>query len=127
MMITFKMRSVVGVGALLCCTLSVLPSALAKGRGYRQADIVSDIPGIARVTNPDVVNPWGILIDGGAVVVALNGTGRIVIYQLGEYDDPQVIAVPPTGSAPTGIVLNNSGDFVITQGSKADPARYLVA
>jgi uncharacterized protein (TIGR03118 family) len=74
-----------------------------------------------------VVNPWGILIDGDAVVVALNGTGRIVVYQLGKYDDPQVIAVPPTGSAPTGIVLNNSGDFVITKGSQADPARYLVA
>jgi len=60
--------------------------------------------------------------------VANNGTGRITIYQLGEFADAQVIDIPPSGGAtPTGIVLNDTADFKITKGSVTNPPRYLVA
>lgn len=125
---SFKMNSVLGIGALLGATLALMPSAFAQ-RGYRQADLVSDMSGQAKFTDSDAVNPWGIIIDGDSVVVAQNGTGRISIYQLGNYSEAQVINIPPAGGAtPTGIVLNDSGaDFIITNGAFTSFARYLVA
>ena len=28
--------------------------------GYKQTNLVSDIPGLAAVTDPDLANPWGL-------------------------------------------------------------------
>ncbi len=47
--------------ALLAAGLLAAPApALAHGEGYAQSNLVSDVPGLAKVTDPNLKNPWGI-------------------------------------------------------------------
>ena len=46
-------------------TLAVAGAALAGAHGgppnvYTQRNLVSDIEGVARITDPNLVNPWGL-------------------------------------------------------------------
>src|SRR5258708_29109703 len=53
---------VTGAAALAAGLLAAGPTALAGANGegvYQQTNLVSDIPGVARVTDPNLVNPWG--------------------------------------------------------------------
>lgn len=42
--------------------VSALAPAGAAPPGYRQVNLVSDVPGLARVTDYRVSNPWGIAL-----------------------------------------------------------------
>src|SRR5438445_12385097 len=49
--------------------------------GYRETDLVSDIAGMARTTDPHLLNPWGIgLSPTGPFWVADNGSGVATVY-----------------------------------------------
>jgi len=55
------MRCFLGAAALLA--LILLPSALSLSRAdtlYQQTNLVSDVQGLAQVTDPNLVNPWGV-------------------------------------------------------------------
>lgn len=49
---------------LLCLGLLIaIPihaRAKSKGSGYTQTNLISDIPGLAEVTDPNLLNPWGL-------------------------------------------------------------------
>ena len=52
-----------------------LPAAHAQ-LDYRQTNLVSDIPGLAAHTDPNLVNPWGISESAGSPFwISDNGTG----------------------------------------------------
>jgi hypothetical protein len=56
--------------------------APAAASGYRQVNLVSDQPGVAVRTDPNLVNPWGISFGPGTPFwVANNGTGTSTLYQ----------------------------------------------
>src|SRR5262249_2709616 len=90
--------------------------------GYRQTNLVSDQPGVAAVTDPNLVTPWGMafavtspfwLADEGADVATLyNGNGS-----------PLALVVLVSG-APTGDVFNGSSTSFQIGNS---PARFLFA
>src|SRR6266498_5483840 len=69
-------------------TAVVLSLALAgpvagsqPGNAYRQTNLVSDVPGLAQLTDPDLVNPWGLAAGPTTPAwVANNGTGKATIY-----------------------------------------------
>src|SRR5262249_37726603 len=69
--------------------------------GYAKVDLVSDVPGLARVTDPNLVNPWGISFSStGPFWLADNGSGVSDLRDgRGEFV-PLVVTVPPT--APGG-------------------------
>jgi len=46
--------------ALVALGLSVSMANTALAAPYVQTDLVSDIPGLATITEPTLVNPWGI-------------------------------------------------------------------
>ena len=46
--------------ALVGLGLSLLTANTASSAPYVQTDLVSDIPGLATITEPTLVNPWGI-------------------------------------------------------------------
>src|SRR5262249_44621596 len=49
--------------------------------GYLQTNLVSDLPGMAARTDPNLVNPWGIAPNpNGAIWVANNGSGTSTLY-----------------------------------------------
>lgn len=80
--------------------------------GFTQTNLVSDIPGLAATTDPDLVNPWGVSFSAGSPFwVSDNGTGLVTLYQGDGTKSGLVVTVPPAGSAPTGQVFNSSTSF----------------
>jgi len=125
---------IIGLGV----QLSQKPPAAAPGGSYLQTNIVSDVKGTARVTDPSLVNPWGIasgadtpfwIADNNAGVSTLyTGTGASVAGA------PTSVAIPaPAGSpataagAPTGVVFNGSPDFIVRLGAASGPSLFLFA
>src|ERR1043165_2021740 len=52
-----------------------VPPSIAPGSAYRQTNLLSDIPGLAPVLDPVLVNPWGISMTASSPFwVANNGT-----------------------------------------------------
>jgi uncharacterized protein (TIGR03118 family) len=112
-----------------------LEERLVLDGGYQQTNLVSDIPGMARHTDSNLVNPWGINVGpDGLVRVSDNGTGLSTAYTgSGKAVSPVVTIPPPMGSppgttaAPTGNVLNTTGDFVISEGHRSRPSSFIFA
>src|SRR5258705_9169875 len=49
---------------------------------YKQTNLVSDVPGLAPVTDANLVNPWGLIFSGGSPwSVADNGSGVSTLYK----------------------------------------------
>jgi uncharacterized protein (TIGR03118 family) len=96
---------------------------LATSFGFLQTNLVSDVPGMATITDPNLINPWGLTAGpGGPFWVSDNGTGVSTLYGGDGEIQNLVVTIPtaagnpqgPTGS-PSGIVFNGTGDFTLTQ------------
>ena len=109
-----------------------------KNNRFTWDNLVSDINGVARQKDPNLVNPWGLAISPtGAIWVANNGTGTATIYNsegraLPKESNPLVVTIPAApsnteGGKPTGQVLNTTSDFVISQGGHSGKAIFLFA
>src|SRR5258708_15790699 len=76
--------------------------------GYGLVKLASDVPGLARVTDPNLVNPWGIAYSPtGPFWLAENGSGVSDIVDGRGQPFALVVTVPSaahSGSAPTGTV-----------------------
>lgn len=83
---------------------------------FTQTNLVSDIPGLAATTDPNLVNPWGVSFSPTSPFwVSDNHTGLATIYNGDGTKLGLEVSVPtPAGGtgAPTGQVFNaNAGDF----------------
>jgi len=98
---------------------------------YAQTNLVSDIPGRARITDPNLVNAWGLSASPTSPIwVADNGMDVSTLYAGASHGMPPsivplVVSIP--GGAPTGTVFNGSEDFVVHSGSTSGPAAFLFA
>ena len=90
---------------------------------YLQHNLVSDLPGIADRTDPNLINPWGIAFGPTTPFwIADNHTSASSIY---DGNGVQARAAVPILGAPTGIVFNSSTtDFAVAPGQ---PAKYIFA
>ena len=60
---------------LLFATLG-LGSTFAAQIGFNTTLLASDIPGLAAVTDPGLINPWGLSSSSGSPLwIAVNGNG----------------------------------------------------
>jgi uncharacterized protein (TIGR03118 family) len=111
-----------------------LPSAVAAINSYVQTNLVSDLPGMAKVLDPNLVNPWGISFSPTSPFwIANNGTGTSTLFngqgQPFPLASPLVVTIPsPSGAmataAPTGTVFNGTGMFLLDVGK---PALFIFA
>lgn len=119
---TWKFLPVLGL------SLFLLP-AVTQAQHYKQTNLVSDIPGTAPVTDPNLKNPWGITRSAGSpwwtgnnnsgTSSLYNGTGGpLNIFTEAGGAAGNFVIVPPPGFAPgasatpTGVVFNGSAaDF----------------
>ena len=98
--------------AVLCCTSLLIPNA-AFAQHYIQTNLVSDLPGMAAVKNPNLVNPWGLARSTGSPWwVSDNGAGVSSLYDGTGTPRSLVVTIPPppkgsAPSAPTGGVPVN--------------------
>ena len=100
-----------------------------RANAYHQTNLVSDLPGLAQLTDPDLVNPWGLAAGPMTPMwVADNGTDKATIYP-GFVNGspitkaPLVVNIP--GGAPTGQVFNPTPGFVVRSDSASGPALFL--
>src|SRR5262245_55917655 len=103
----------------------------APGTVYRQTNFLSDIPGLAPIQDPFLVNPWGISATASSPFwVANNGTSRTQLIRgdvggspLVLNPSPQTITIP--GGLPTGTVANTAGgtEFVLPGPCASPPCR----
>ena len=61
--------AIVTVGALSALGVSVASVGAAPPGGYQQINMVSDQPGVAPLTDPDLVNAWGLSASPGTNAV----------------------------------------------------------
>jgi uncharacterized protein (TIGR03118 family) len=99
--------------------------------GFGLVNLASDVPGLARVTDPRLVNPWGIAYSPtGPFWFAEDGSGVSDILDGSGEPSSLIVTVPSTaesGSAPTGTVFNSGAGFVISENGVFRPSRFLFA
>jgi len=101
------------VAAMLFLCASGQQTQADGTNSFTQTNLVSDIPGMAKTTDPNLVNPWGVSFSSGSPFwISDNGTGLATLYNGAGDIIPLVVTVPPPGgAAPTGQVFNSSSSF----------------
>jgi len=128
--------------ALAGASVSILTTTAAFAAPYVQTDLVSDIPGLATITEPTLVNPWGISHSATSPFwISDQGTSLTNLWAVtGQTNIMKVTAVnPPTGNimipmtatgpqGPTGQVNNsNTSSFPVGNGGDGGSAHFIFA
>lgn len=129
------MAGAAAVGLLIGLGQSPLVAAAGDQFQFRQTNLVSNIAGMARFTDKNLKNPWGLSASATSPIwVSDNNAGVSTLYRGDGTAVPLVVAIPPPpgsppGSmgAPTGTVFNGTADFVISKGGTSGPSRFLFA
>jgi uncharacterized protein (TIGR03118 family) len=96
--------------------------AAEPGNAYHRRDLVSDGGVSAEHVDADLVNGWGLAASAaGPWWVNAADAGKSLLYDSQGVKNPLVVGVP---GAPTGIVFNGGGQFVLPG---AGPARFVFA
>ncbi len=118
--------------ALLTLTILYFPTDLIAGESYFQTNLVSSVPGMAKTTDPNMINPWGVS-QGSATFLWVSDQGKNVatLYSGDGTAANLVVSVPTFGSnpfvqGPTGQVFNGTTGFDIsTSGSATVPSLFI--
>lgn len=111
--------------------IAVLACATDARAAYGATNLVSDIPGSARRTDFNLVNPWGLAVgSSGTIWVANNSTGTSTLYDQNGVPQDLVVTIPASatntdGANPTGIVFNSGTGFVVSEGGVSGPAVFI--
>jgi len=112
--------------------LALITGTACFGQQYTQINLVSNTAGVARVTDPQLINPWGLSRSpSSAWLVSDQKTGFSTMYNGTGAKQSLIVAIPqvnpnnkntPTGT-PTGAIFNSSQtDFLLAPG---EPAIFL--
>jgi uncharacterized protein (TIGR03118 family) len=103
---------------------------------YERVDLVSDIPGRAKVTDPHLINPWGLAFGPDSFFwIANAGSGTLTVYDAegtpSPSGSPLIISASSEDAEVTGMAFNPTDEFQIetTPGVPLTeaPATFLVA
>jgi uncharacterized protein (TIGR03118 family) len=112
------MRSLLGL-AVAVVAIPTLAKADDEGKTYQQTNLVSNLPGVAQLQDPNLLNAWGISFNAtGPFWLSDNGSGLSTLYAVTNDASgaPHVakqglqVAIPIAG-VPTGQLFNNTGFF----------------
>jgi uncharacterized protein (TIGR03118 family) len=101
-------------------------TAAVFGQNYTQVNLVSNVSGVAPVTDPTLVNPWGLSrSSNSAWWISDNGTGLSTLFSGAGVKNSLIVTIPkadpnnktfPTGT-PTGTIFNSvPTDFILPGG-----------
>jgi uncharacterized protein (TIGR03118 family) len=112
--------------------LSLIAGAACFGQHYNQTNLVSNTSGVAPVTDPQLINPWGISrASGSPWWISDNATGFSTLYDGAGTKQSLIVTIPPSDpnnkntptGTPTGTIANSSQtDFLLAPGK---PAAFL--
>lgn len=111
---------------------ALIMNATGFAQHYSQTNLVSNTAGVAPVTDPQLINPWGLSRNSGSPWwVSDQATGFSTLYNGAGAKQALIVTIPPadpnnkktpTGT-PTGTIANGSQtDFLLAPG---DPAAFL--
>ena len=109
--------------------MALIMGAACFGQHYTQTNLVSNESGVAPVTDPQLINPWGISRGSGSPWwVSDERTGFSTLYNGAGAKQSLIVTIPaadpnnkktPTGT-PTGTIFNGSQtDFLLAPGKPA--------
>ena len=131
--------------ALVALGVSVSIASTGSASPYVQTDLVSDIPGLATITEPTLVNPWGIShTTTSPFWISDQGTNFTNLWSVtGQTNVTKVTAVSPStngnitippgqavGVGPTGQVANQNpspSSFPVGNGGNGGSAHFIFA
>ena len=114
-----RLRRVTAATLLALVCLPALARDSEHSLHYQQTNLVSDIPGVAQVTDSNLVNAWGVSFSATSPFwISDNGTGLSTLYAVtndpsgAEVVTPQslVVGIPGDGT-PTGQLFDGSASF----------------
>lgn len=139
-------RTALVFGSVTLLALVAAPQVrLAHAEGapsfYTQTNLVSDIAGLAKITDPNLLNPWGIVAGPTSPFwISDNNAGVSTLYTGAGIPfppppaGPLVVHIPASVSSgegalgvPTGVVFNGSGDFVVSAAGKSGASVFIFA
>jgi uncharacterized protein (TIGR03118 family) len=136
-----RAAALVTVGAVAVLTPTAVaanPAHASRSGGYQVVKLVSNLPGRARLTDPDLVNAWGLSASpgtnsapGSPLWVSDNGTDKTTLYAGASPSSVSKVGLVVTiaSGAPTGQVFNTDSDpndFVVADSAgHSGPAVFL--
>jgi uncharacterized protein (TIGR03118 family) len=110
----------------IAALFATVPLQAAEGNSYTVTPLVSDQPGVAPVTDPNLVNAWGLAASATSPWwVADNETSVSTLYNGNTGQPVPLVVSVGTDSGPTGVVFNGGSGFVVTNGTQSGPARFI--
>jgi uncharacterized protein (TIGR03118 family) len=110
-------------GAAVAAQPAGAGNAFAPNNKYSVTNLVSDQPGVAQVTDPNLQNAWGLAAGPTSPIwVANNHTDSSTVYSGAVHGSPisgPLLVVPVDGGAPTGLVFNPTTGFMLPATSSA--------
>jgi uncharacterized protein (TIGR03118 family) len=108
-------------------------AGVANADGFSQTNLVSNMPGLATITDSSLVNPWGVsFANGSPIWISDQGTQTSPLFSVtgtGVSGPLFTVNIPPAGvSGPTGQVGNASGlGFDVGNGGNGKSAAFIFA
>src|SRR2546428_10328513 len=107
-----------------------------NNNNFTWRNLESDIAGVARHVDPNLINPWGMALSSSNTIwVNDNGTGVATVYNLDgtrapSATSPLVVTIPASasnteGANPTGIVSNATSFFMVTKNANSLPSVFI--
>ena len=124
-------RAFLALTALALVVAQAVPAQAGTFHGsFHQTNLVSNIPGMAPLTDPTLKNPWGLSSSATSPIwVSDNNAGVSTLYNGAGQKVPLTVEILAPdggpGGTPTGTVFNGTSDFVVSKGAKSGPARFL--
>jgi uncharacterized protein (TIGR03118 family) len=106
------MRTSFGVILAAVFSIILMPVVFASSIGFVQTNLASDQSGVAPVTDPNLVNAWGIAASGSSPFwIGANGSGTPVLYNGAGVKQGLTVTIPADGTV-TGVAFSNvAGSF----------------
>lgn len=141
-LLSFGLTHASHAGVAAALTIAALGSPLPAAAQYAQTNLVSSVPGLAAITDPRLINPWGISrsptspfwtsnqgMNSSTLYAITNGTN---VTQVLGVNANGFVAIPTFGAGPaqgpTGQVNNtNTASFQLTPNTPASSSRFLFA
>ena len=127
-------RSLTVIILAIATSISLAESARgvsSSANNFSWVNLQSDIAGVAKHVDPNLVNPWGMaLSSSNAIWVSDNGKGVSTSYDADGTSTGLVVTIPASatnteGANPTGIVANHTSFFKVTKNGNSLPSTFI--
>lgn len=103
--------------ATMACAIALISAPkLLLADSFTQVNLVSNVPGLANITDPNLKNPWGVSFSATSPFwVSNQAGGTATLYNGAGTITPLVVSIPPGAppSGPTGQVFNAGPGFLV--------------